>query len=337
MRGRVSKIMLLFQQDPVSEGWFRLIIDLIVALSNYAWPAVVLAAIIIFRKPIATFIGKIKKLEAFGVKNELEPAVDELQASVSEVKDQLEEQRQNYTLHAEPGELQIVGGDANLILIKKEEHDAKSGEESEQVKAVLDDTKESPELGLIRLSALLEKESKEVLGSMGFLPRSTRKISGRSAVLELERRELIPSGTAKSLEQFFTVRNEIVHGKRDVPSRELFRVIDIGIDLFKAIKEIQHETHIVGKVIAPIYEDADQLRPREGVVGITILSSSSPDNYLMRSFHTTQIDYYSRGDKVAWEWDFSHIFERSWYQDDDGRVVTINGSVNFIGRKTEDL
>lgn len=294
------------------EVLFKLIIELIVALSNWLWPLVALITLLVYRKPIAALLGRVRKGELFGKEVEFEPAIDKFQ--------QIVEQAEKDVAKLPPPSLAIE----------------KSKQTDVDVSTILDDSKGSPELAIIRLSNLLENESKAILGSMGFLPRNSR-ISVYQAIQELKNRELLPESTINSLKKFWELRNKIVHGRADINEKEIWRFLDIGIDLLKTIRSIPHEVHTVHAVLE-VYDDPKCTIKKENF-RVLVIDSQVPDGgSIRRLFHTTKIDYYQPEKRVAWEWDLTNNIDESWYVDQvDGSRKKVGGSLDFIGRQIGEL
>lgn len=291
---------------------FKLIIELVVALSNWLWPLVALITLIVYRKPIAALLGRVKKGEFFGQGFELEPAVDEFQQAVEQAG-------------KEVAQLPSPSGQAK-----------ESKQTDIDVNTILDDSKGSPELAIIRLSNLLENESKAILSSMGFLPRNSR-ISVYQAIQQLKERGLLPESTINSLKKFWELRSKIVHGRADANEKEILRVLDIGIDLLKTIRSIPHEVHTVHAVLE-VYDDPECTIKRENFRALVINSKVPDGGFMRRLFHTTKIGYYRLGKRVAWEWDLTNSIHESWYIDPvDGSKKKVGGSLDFIGRQIDEL
>jgi len=292
---------------------FKLSVDLIVALSYWLWPIVTLTLLLVYRRPIAALLGRVKKGELFGQGFELEPAVDEFQQVVKQA------------------EMEV----AQLPLLLEP-----IAEESKQtdidVNQILDDSKGSPELAIIRLSNILENESKAILGFMGLLPSNSR-ISVYRAIQSLSERGLLPESAISSLKKFWDLRSKIVHGKAQLDEKEILRVLDIGIDLLKTIRSIPHEVHSIHDVL-DVYDDPECTKRRQGVRGLVIDSQTSDGGFIRRLFHTTKTDYYQAGKRVAWEWNLKNSIHESWYVDPiDGSKRKIGGTLDFIGRQIDEI
>jgi len=306
-----------------NEVLFKLIIELITALSSWLYPIVILVILCVYRQPISALINRIKKGELFGTKFESDPAIDEFQKSVQKVEKEAA-QIQESVQQPEENERKLLSNfETDDSEVKKTEID---------INQILDDSKGSPELAIIRLSNLLENESIAILGSMGFLPPHPKRLSTFGSIQELEIRGLLPETTLKSIRLFFDLRNNIVHGKSVIDEKEILRVLDIGIVLLKTIRSIPHEIHIVDDVV-DVFEDIECTDKKENEKGVIITSESSDGSFFRRLFHTSKINYYEKGKRVVWEWDLSRKFDEGWYFDKkDGKPKRINSSLDFIGR-----
>lgn len=294
------------------EVLFKLIIELIVALSYWLWPLVTLLVFLTFRKPITALLGRVKKGEIFGQGFELEPAVDEFQESVQQAEEEVAQ-----------------------LPAKSESPPDDSRQTDIEVNQILDDSKGSPELALIRLSNILENESKTILGSLGLLP--LRPISVYRAIEELEKRGFLPKNTIHSLKKFWELRNKIVHGRGQVDEKEILRVLDLGIVLLKTIRAIPHDIHVVQGLV-DVYEDAECKHKRPAIKGV-ILESTSPsgERKTSRIVHTTKTSF-QVGKRVTWEWDLLAVIPVSWYIDPaNGEKKMLESTLDFAGRLVDNL
>ena len=321
------------------ETIFKLIIDLIVGLSNYAWPLVVLLCVAMFRKPLRGLIENIRELELFGNKGKFTPAVDAFGESVKKLESGVDEpESKQYVLEVEPGNnYALIPGEVHLQEKDKDLLSQQTKQTEIDINQILDDSKGSTELALLRVSALIENEAKAILGSMGFLPSGKIRLSGFAALREMERLGLIPDNTSQSLNQFFELRNSIVHGRKVAESKEILRVIDIAIELLKTIRKISHEIHTVIDTI-DICDDERCLIKRDNEKAVMIKSVTVDGGLYIRIFHTSRMNYYKPGERVTWEWNLERSFEKGWYKDKKtGEIRPVGGSLDFIGRRMDDI
>jgi uncharacterized protein YutE (UPF0331/DUF86 family) len=316
------------------ETIFKLIIELLVGLSNYAWPAVVLVVAFMFRKPLRQLIENVRELELFGNKGRFTPKVDEFQKSVQELGSNVEARDFKQAIL---GNLGKAPTDEILINAEKEQFAEESQRTDEDIDQILSLSKNTPELAIIKIAGLLEDESKAILGSMGFLPSGRNIFSARGLLQEMEHRGLLPKNTDKSLNQFFDLRNRIVHGKNHDKAKEIYRVIDIGIELLKTVRNIRHEVHTIVDIM-DLYDDDGLSVIRQGEKAIVIQSDTPDGGSLVRVFHTTNYDHYKKGDRVTWEWDFNKILDSGWIRSPKhGTPIAVGGSLDFAGRRLAEI
>ena len=295
---------------------FKLINELLVAISQLPWPVVVLVVALIFRRDIAALLHRVRKGKLFGQEMELDPAVQEFRVSVQEAQDEI------------PGS--IVG---------EKQFEKETTELDQDEKEVLEAAKTNPELGVIKLSSILEREIRLLAGSLGQLGQRTR-----SAATQLFRvlvdKGYIPAHTTKSLEIFWELRNEIIHGHRGKEDRNVLRVLDVGLVLLRTIKSIPHETNVVYHPGVDLYSDSECTQKVDGAKGL-ILETISPGKaeVFHRIFPTSRPQYYKRGNRVTWEWNLSRVWQQTWYIDPDTnkKRKAWDSAGEFVGRHVEDI
>ncbi|MDX1440156.1 MAG: hypothetical protein R3284_09655 [Rubricoccaceae bacterium] len=303
------------------EKLFELINGAIAALAKLLWPIVALIALLLFRKDITDLFHRLRKGKLFGQELELDPEVRELRLAVDqaerEVAPQVPPESETPVEASDSGEL----------------------EAEEEIARLWDDAQASPEIGVMRLSALLEKELRLLLGSLGLLERDTR-ITAHQALARLSTRGSLPKHTTQSLRSFWDLRNKIVHGHATPETREVLSVLDIGVSLLRTIRAIPHEINYVYHPGVPVYADSVGAEQRPGVVAV-ILETHSPGRVRVtkRVYPTTRLDYYKKGRRVTWEWSFDNTWDESWYKDPDTDQPKPGwrSSAEFVGRHTDEL
>jgi len=95
------------------------------------------------------------------------------------------------------------------------------------------------------LSAILEKEVRILSASVGVLVQNYPTILPiKKLFLSLIEKGYLPKHAAESLNLFWELRNQIVHGHTPaVPERDILRVLDIGISLLRMIRIMLFETN----------------------------------------------------------------------------------------------
>lgn len=102
------------------------------------------------------------------------------------------------------------------------------------VEEVLRESARSPRLGLLLLSAKIDRAAQELSDRFVMEAAKTRARTPPEMVRQLVEIQLLPSEAAQALELFYTVRNRIVHG-RDADEVEVARAIDSGTRLLRLL------------------------------------------------------------------------------------------------------
>lgn len=300
---------------------FALINEAIVAIATLLWPVVALIALLMFKKDIRQLFHRLRRGKFFGQEVELQPEVRELRVAADlaaeEVSPQVSSERDT-ALKASDSETPSLDLD---------------------VAGLMEGAQASPEVAVMRLSALLEKELRLLLGSLGYLAKGER-FSAPKAVDRLSESGNLPRNTTQSLRIFWDLRNKIVHGHSTPDEREVLSVLDIGISLLRTVRAIPHEINIISHPDVPVYSDSSCVHERPGVVAV-ILETHSPDrtHVMRRIYPTTRRGYYLKGKRVTWEWSFTNTWGESWFRDPDTNKPqeAWSSSAEFVGRHTDEL
>jgi len=207
----------------------------------------------------------------------------------------------------------------------------------EIVAEILREASRSPRVGLMLLSAELERAVRTLLWSSGWkTPTSSKSL--RAGIERLVELGVLTSSAASALSLFTNVRNEIVHGRRVASDAEVIRALDAGIPLLRAVMAIPRERNIVAHSSVPLFFDtgATKLVPdARGVILRTVSPGGASTMY--RIFPTCKADYV-RGQEVSWEWG-PRQWGEIWYRDPDSGEITEawSGSMEFIGRNLDDI
>lgn len=295
---------------------FKLINDLIVALSKLLWPIIVLVIVLVFRKDLSAFFKRLRKGKFFGQEMELDPEAIEFKEIVDMAKNEIPEPE-----------------------ILKEQYDKETRETDQSIKDVLEAAKVNPELGIIKLSSVLESEIRILAGSLGQLKQRKRLWATDLFRLLVEKRYL-PEHTLKSLELFWNLRNRIVHGDSPKDDRTIINILDTGMVLLRTIRSIPHEINVVYHPGVDLFEDEECTKKIEGVKGV-ILETTSPGGtkVFFRIFPTTNPEYYEKSKRVTWEWNLTRVWEQAWYldPDDNTKKIAWGSAGEFIGRHIDDI
>lgn len=295
---------------------FKNIIELIIAISRLLWPIVTLIVILLFRSDIKALLTRIRKGKLFGQELELDPNVSEFQRTVKEAEQEVP-----------------------AISTDKEDYDKKTEKLDSDIDEVLKASEINPEIGILRLSTLLEKDIRIIAASLGDIDSDIKASAIRQFQVLLNRKRL-PRHTSESLKIFWDLRNRIVHGHGKHDKRDILRVLDVGLNLLKTIRSIPHERNIVYHPGVVLYEDEQCNNVREGVKGLILETTSSDGSKTFkRIFPTRQDSYYKKGERVTWEWNLSHVWNKTWYINPDTNEKTLAwaSAGEFTGRHVDEI
>ncbi|MDP9443655.1 MAG: hypothetical protein M3P83_04615 [Actinomycetota bacterium] len=199
------------------------------------------------------------------------------------------------------------------------------------VDEILSEAARSPRVGLMILSAELERAVRRLLLASGWGDgRTVRSLqSGIDRLVELG---LLTKSAASALRIFSRVRNEIVHGARAASDDEVLRALDAAIPLLRAVAAIPRERHVVACEPVTVFSDEAATSPIPGVKGL-ILTTTSPGTALTsRRIYPTTRDGYVVGKDVSWAWGEASWGE-AWYRDPETAEVlhAWTGAREFIG------
>ncbi len=298
------------------ETLFRLINELISAIASLLWPLVTLTLVLTFRKDITAIFARLRKGKVLGQELELEPTVQKFRLSVQEAERELSP---------------IPPGAPSAQPASQTDDD---------IVRILDDLASNPNVALIRLSSLLEKELRILFGTMGHFS-SFEHLSAPKALEWLTEQGLFPKHTIGSLHIFWNLRNAIVHGSNPPNQYEVVKVVDIGLALLRTLRAVPHEVHTIHHPGVVVYHDNQCTRKMDGVYGL-VLDTTSPGGGItsVRVFPTTRLSYYKRGKQVTAEWDPTKSWGEAWYVDPDtneAKIAWSQAAGEFIGRHTDEI
>ena len=295
---------------------FKLINELIIALSRLMWPIVTLVLIFVFRKDLTALLARVRKGKLFGQELELDPAIQEFQQSVREAQQEVPEPE------APPQKLQQ----------QVEELDR-------DTKEILDIAARDPEMGIVKLATKLEREVRLLAASLGQLD-SRRHVSLLQMFSMLVEKGYVPRHTAESLRGFWELRNRIVHGRGEESAKDVRRVLDIGLVLLKTIRSIPHEINVVAQPDVELFSDASSVTRIEDAVGVVLITTSPGGaDVFKRIFPTTRRGYYQKGKPVTWEWNLSKTWGTAWYLNPDTgeKEQAWSSAGEFVGRHVDGI
>jgi hypothetical protein len=278
--------------------------ELLKGIAALAWPCAFVTAVLLFRGEIRSILDRLRKGKFLGQEIELDKSLDELERESATVA--------SATQPSSP----------------------RAAEETGEVeRRVLAEGSRSPKLGLLLLSAELERAVRQLLASTGNRPLSAGPLPLRPALTELVSRKMLPEPLGGSIRQFVDVRNRIVHGGPS-SDEEAIRALDSGLSLLRAVRAIPHEVNVVHHPGVEVFADSEGRQLVAGVLAL-VLETTSPGGATkaLRVFPTTRADYV-KGQRVSWEWNPGRIFGESWYRNPDTALIAYGwgSSMEFTGK-----
>jgi hypothetical protein len=204
--------ILIIRKAPTAKD----LADLISAIASLMWPVATVVIVSWFRPEIRAALSRLKKGKFLGTEFEL----DELQAKTVAAEAKVE-------LRAD-SELRV---DAEVKRSTSPEITPDLAQDA--VEEVLREASRLPRLGLMLLSAKMERAARDLAAETG-LDVSRRPVALNALIRALVQAEELPYEAAEALNLFNHVRNRIVHG-HDADDDEIARAIDSGIRLLKLL------------------------------------------------------------------------------------------------------
>ncbi len=204
--------ILVFKEDF---GKALLIIQFIKVI---AWPAVVVFAILVFKKDFSSkVLSRLESINILGSEMKLR--------KVTRLKENVECGRDEAEVSGTP--------------VSMEENKKTAIQVSQDNDEILKAAGIKPTLGIMQLSSILEREVRTL--AINFLghqhPNLKRPFLKLCKILISG--NYLPSHIAKSLKEFWEIRNEIVHGTVLKDDKEIYSVLATGLALLEVIKSIK--------------------------------------------------------------------------------------------------
>jgi hypothetical protein len=294
---------------PIATANLDSISEFIRALATLAWPAAAITFVLIFRKQVEGLFGRLTKGKILGQELEFSERLDQLEDRATEAEQ-------------DPA-----------IPIASSSTDADAAIERE-VQAILREAATSPKVALMALSAELERRIRQLSAARGADP-GARPRTPRQMLSELPE---IPDTLRGAIDEFWNIRNRIVHGAAATDA-EALRALDSGLAILRALERVPVEENYVEDPNVPLFADAVGNEPRDDVHGV-LLRTVAPEGgeVTFRIFPTTRT-HFERGKQVAWEWNSKAKWGPTWYRDPQtGQLEPAwSGSLEFIGRHLDDV
>lgn len=294
---------------PIDPQIFKLISELLIALAKLLWPIVILIIALVFRRDISAFLNRLKKGKLLGQEVELESNVEQLRETVQKAEQEaLQSSNEPYLLEAAPENNKLE--ETSAVVSSSLE-----GTRERAIDKIVDLSATEPLAALLKLSQTIEKELKVLAVSTAVL-RDNQRTTPRQLIRLMASKNILPPHTVESLDQFWAVRNKIIHESVEISHNTIFRVLDIGLQLLRTLRQVAVELITVYHPDLPIYKDEDCIDEYEQVKGI-ILHYISPGTEMTKIWPVRKNVDFQKGDYVTKDWDCNYQWGQAWYIDPD--------------------
>jgi hypothetical protein len=280
------------------------------------WPLILIVLILIFRHDIAGLFRRLRPGTTSDQETKPDSAMSELGKTQRQTQEPIPESR-----------------------VDEETSGQEAGDLERETAEIRRAAEVSPQMGIIKLSSVLEREIRALTESPGQLGWSSATPMTDLFGMLTEKKYL-PKQMAESLRRFWKLRGQIVQGLDIADGRISLKVLDTGLELLRTVRSIQRQSHIVHRSGVALFSDKECKKSLKGAEGV-ILETKTPAerSTFKRIFPTTKSSYYQTGRRVTWEWNLSTRWARTWYLDPDtGEKKKAWDSANeFTGRHVEDL
>ncbi|MGA3011819.1 MAG: hypothetical protein ABSD72_16290 [Terracidiphilus sp.] len=206
---------------------------------------------------------------------------------------------------------------------------------------ILEEAIQSPSIAMMRLSLEIDRQLRLILAVIGRL----KEYFGQSPsdaldlIAKSNAGNFIPSELRDTLNNFWDLRNVVVHGGRANDNLSM-RSVDYGLRILRMLQAIPRPSFIVIAVVN-VFSDRMCTVMRQDVRGV-ILESFGPNGEKSGTqIHPSRREY-TIGQSVSWEWDLAGNpwesgWGETWYRDPDSGEIKLawSQSLEFIGRPLE--
>jgi hypothetical protein len=292
-----------------------LLSEFIGAVATLMWPIFAFWFVWFFRTEIRQIlkrISRIKRGKILGQEIELEEDLDKLEHAAEKTQSEI---------------AKIPAPEPPILRI----------ESTAKIDQLLLETAKSPRASLMILGTQIERRVHQLLAATGW-KKSEGDEPLPEAIERLKSFGVLPSNITGTLKLFVETRNKIIHGG-SATDEDIFRAIDSGLLLLKAVDSVPAEVNIVYRTNIELYSDSTCTQKRNDVKGL-ILETISPGG-ATKSYRIvpTTLDHFQKGERVAWEWSFGKLWMETWYKNPDSGEIKQAWiqSAEFVGRHLNEI
>jgi hypothetical protein len=290
---------------PIALASLSDISELITALGAFAWPLAAVVFALIFRDELKALAARVTRAKFLGQEAEFGPELDSLEGRTD----------------------QLPSGPPITPSQRDEEASAN------EVQAIYREAATSPKVALMALSADLERRLRRLSAVTGWA-KDERNFPSMLRAMPAG----IPDELRHAVQDFWTIRNRIVHGA-PASDADALRALDIGVEILQAVEQIPVERHYVDRPFVDVFSDPELRELREDVHGVRLRTVSPDGSKVSFPIYPTTRTHFAEGKQVAWEWNNELQWGRSWYRDPETSQPALawDGALEFVGRHLDDV
>ena len=206
-------------------------------------------------------------------------------------------------------------------------------------KQILEEAIQSPAVAMMRLSLEIERQLRLILAVIGRLKDYTGQSPTEALDLIAMSNEgsAIPPELRDILENFWDLRNSIVHGARSHHVIAM-RAVDYGLRILRALQAIPRPSFIVAARV-PLFSDRYCQTLRDDVWGVILEHWGAKGENFGRHTHPSRKKYIEGG-SVSWEWALNGPgWEETWYREPQTGETKLawSESLEFVGRPLDQI
>lgn len=275
------------------------------------WPTVALialAGLVMGWRKVEAILPLVKRFKLGQAEIEMQARTEELAESV-----QVSERAAKPALSTGTAELSLPDGSTKSVELE-----------------ILDLAALNKPAAMIRLAIELEREILSLQGMLG-LRNQARTNTLSEALRMLKVHKAISDRIAASVQEFWEIRNGLLHGTSTFPDALLTSALDSGVRLLALIRSIPRPTYEVADPAVLLYKDKDLKIRISEYMGVRIETTLLDGAKMQQVFPAGR--KFERGEIVSWDWDTTRKFGPAYVRDTNGEAVLAwSSSSAFIGQ-----
>jgi hypothetical protein len=203
---------------------------------------------------------------------------------------------------------------------------------------ILEEAIQSPAVAMMRLSLEIDRQLRLILAVIGSLGDYVGPSPNQALdFIAIHMKAPIPSELRDTLNDFWDLRNRVVHGPGSKQSIAM-RSVDYGLRILRMVQSIPRPSFIVVTVVT-VFSDSACSIPRQDVGGVILEHLGPAGEKYGAHIHPSRKEY-SQGQSVSWEWGRTgEGWGNTWYFDPRSAEIKSawGESLEFVGRPLDQI